>query len=115
MSLDAPWITTTELEEHLGGTIDADAADRLCYAVTSAVAAVVDLTDDQGDPLPAVPDAVLTVCLMVAAEVYKAGTGVDGSLQVDWTQQVPATVSSVIVRRYSALLAPWANVAGMVG
>ena len=110
-----PWITTTELEEHLGAELPPEEADRLCWTASSMVSNVVDLTDSEGEPLLAVPDAVLTVCLMVAGEVYKAGQGVDGSLQVDWTSQVPATVSSVIVRRYGALLAPWTAIGGLVG
>ena len=97
MSLNAPWITTEELETHLGATIDADEADRLTYTATSMVANVVHLVDSEGEPLLAVPDAVVTVVLYVAAELYKAGTGVDGTLQVDWTQQVPANITSVIL------------------
>lgn len=115
MSLTPPWITTEELEEHLGATIDAGTADRLTYTATSMVANVVNLVDDEGEPLLAVPDAVVTVVLYVAAELYKAGTGVDGTLQVDWTQQVPANITSVIVKRYGALLAPWVSVDGLVG
>ncbi len=115
MSLVPPWITTEELETHLGATIDADEADRLTYTATSMVANVVDLVDDEGLPLVAVPDAVITVTLYVAAELYKAGTGVDGTLQVDWTQQVPANINSVIVKRYGALLAPWVSIGGLVG
>jgi hypothetical protein len=115
VSLVPPWITTEELETHLGATIDADEADRLTFTATSMVANVVDLVDSEGDPLPAVPDAVVTVVLYVAAELYKAGTGVDGTLQVDWTQQVPANITSVIVKRYGALLAPWISINGLVG
>lgn len=115
MSLTPPWITTEELETHLGAEIDPDEATRLTYTATSMVANVVNLVDDEGDPLPAVPDAVATVVLYVAAEVYKAGTGVDGTLQVDWTQQVPANITSVIVKRYGALLAPWVSIGGLLG
>jgi hypothetical protein len=115
VSLAAPWITTTELETHLGAEIDAEAADRLVYTATSMVENVVDLVDSEGDPLGAVPDAVATVVLYVAAELYKAGTGIDGTLQVDWTQQVPANITSVIVKRYGALLAPWISIGGLVG
>jgi hypothetical protein len=115
VSLAAPWITTTELETHLGAEIDADEADRLVYTATSMVENVVNLVDSEGEPLGAVPDAVLTVTLYVAAELYKAGTGIDGTLQVDWTQQVPANITSVIVKRYGALLAPWISISGLVG
>ena len=115
MSLVPPWITTEELETHLGATIDADEAERLTYTATSMVANVVHLVDSEGEPLLAVPDAVVTVVLYVAAELYKAGTGVDGTLQVDWTQQVPANITSVIVKRYGALLSPWISIGGLVG
>lgn len=115
MSLTPPWITTEELETHLGATIDGDEAGRLTYTATSMVANVVNLVDDEGEPLVSVPDAVITVTLYVAAELYKAGVGVDGTLQVDWTQQVPANITSVIVKRYGALLAPWVSIDGLVG
>ena len=115
MSLSFPWITTTELETHLGAELDPETADRLTYTATSAVANAVQLVDSDGVPLPAVPDAVITVTLYVAAEIYKAGLGIDGTLQVDWTQTVPATITSVLVRRYGALLAPWVSVGGLVG
>lgn len=115
MSLTPPWITTEELETHLGAVIDPDEADRLVLTATSMVANVVDLVDSEGEPLVSVPEAVATVTLYVAAEVYKAGTGIDGTLQVDWTQQVPANITSVIVKRYGALLAPWIAIGGLVG
>jgi Tol biopolymer transport system component len=110
-----PWITTDDLETHLGVILDPELADRLCWTASTTVASAVNLVDATGAALTAVPDAVMTVTLYVAAELYKAGQGIDGTLQVDWTQTVPASISSVLVRRYSALLAPWANLSGMVG
>ena len=115
MSLALPWITTEELEQHLGVELDPAEADRLCWTASTSVASTVNLVDSEGEPLAGVPDAVVTVVLYVAAEVYKAGQGIDGTLQVDWAQSVPASITSVLVRRYSALLAPWANLPGMVG
>lgn len=115
MSIEAPWITTEELEQHLGAVIDPDEAIRLVYTATSVVANVVDLTDSEGVPLIAVPEAVATVVLYVAAEIYKAGKGVDGSFQVDWTSQVTVAITSVLVKRYGAILAPWLSIGGVVG
>jgi hypothetical protein len=68
--------------------------------------------DPAGDP---VPEGVRRVTLMVAAEILKAGQAPGGEYQLDAYAVVPATVTSNLVRKYQALLAPWANLGGMVG
>jgi hypothetical protein len=110
MNPDTPWITEQELAVHLGASLAQSVAARLVSAASDAVSAVVDL-----DGATEVPDAIRTVTLMVAGEVYKAGVGVDGSMVSDFLQQSPAFITSNLLRRYGALLAPWLNVGGLVG
>jgi transglutaminase-like putative cysteine protease len=68
--------------------------------------------DPSGDP---VPEGVRRVALHVAAELYKAGSAPGGEYQLDAYTTVPAVITSNVVRKYGAVLAPWARVTGMVG
>lgn len=115
MSLSYPWISTEQLETQLGAALDPDIADRLVMAATQAVAGQVTLVDDEGEPLANVPEAVVTAVLFIASEIYKASVGIDGSLQVSYIETLPATINTVLVRRYGVLLAPWLNSGAVVG
>jgi len=114
MSLAYPWITVEQLEQQLGAPIDATVGDRIVMTATEAIAGLVTLEDSEGEPLDAVPDAVVTAALFIASELYKAGVGIDGTLQVNWIENVPATVNTVLIRRYGVLLAPWLSTSGLV-
>jgi len=115
MSLAYPWITTEQLETQLGATLDPDTADRLVMAATQVVAGQVSLVDDEGEPLADVPEAVVTAVLFIASEIYKASVGIDGSLQVTYIETLPATLNTVLVRRYGVMLAPWLSTGAVVG
>jgi hypothetical protein len=115
MSLSYPWISTEQLETQLGAALDPDIADRLVMAATQAVAGQVSLVDSEGEPLTDVPEAVVTAVLFIASEIYKASVGIDGSLQVSYIETLPATLNTVLVRRYGVLLAPWLNSGAVVG
>jgi hypothetical protein len=104
------WPTATELETHLGGQLDAGLAQRLVDAARIAVEPVVTI-----DPTVGPGPNVWLAALFIAADLYRAGVSLDGTYSPDGMFSVPASVSSNLVRRYSALLAPVAATGGMVG
>ena len=60
------------------------------------------------------PAAVQQATLGVAADLYRSSTG-GGSIDVELLTSLPATTTSQMVRKYSALLVPWAVAGGMIG
>jgi hypothetical protein len=105
------WPTGPELEGHLGGTLPAGLADRLCAVASAAVAPSVTVDPDTG---PA-PGAWLAA-LLIAADLYRASSSIEGgSYALDGSITFPTNVTSNLVRRYAALLAPTPAPTGMVG
>jgi hypothetical protein len=113
----APYCTGDELAAHIGGAVSLDVATSCAYAASAAVWPVVadpGWDPDAVPPVP-VPEGVHRASLLIGAEIYKAGNSPGGEYQLDAYGSVPAFVTSNLVRKYGAMLAPWARVAAMVG
>jgi hypothetical protein len=104
------WPTAAELTAHLGGALPDDLAQRLVDTARAVVTPVVTI-----DPTTGPGPNVWAAALFIAADLYRAGVSLDGTYTPDGMFSVPASVSSNLVRKYGALLAPNVATGGMVG
>jgi hypothetical protein len=92
-------------------------ADDCAYTATMVVWSVVDDPgwDTGADPANPPPAGIHRATLMIAAEVYKAGAAPGGEYQLDAYTVAPMGLTSNLVRKYGALLAPWRSAGSQVG
>jgi hypothetical protein len=85
------------------------------YSATMVVWTVVDdpgWNTIGGTP---VPSGIHQATLMIGAEIYKAGAAPGGEYQLDAYAVAPVGLTSNLVRKYGALLAPWRSAGSQVG
>lgn len=112
----SPYVTGEAVAGQLSANLPEGVGDRLAATATMVLWGVVDDPGWTTTEPTSVPAGIQTVTLYLAADIYRAGLAQGtGDWSADMFSTIPASVSSASLRRYSALYAPWAFPAGMVG
>jgi hypothetical protein len=106
-------ITAAQLKTYLaaGDSVPTATLER----VASAASDLVEAACRKPMVLPT-PPAVVEAALAIGAEIYKSSEAIGGTYQLaDFTPAAGFRLSSNLMRRVDALLAPYADTAGMIG